>query len=120
MPDAPKVFGAKPHSKSVGGSASLRDTSRSYRALCASLLAAEPLCRYCRSEGRVTAARVIDHIIALSLGGDNLPANLCPSCKDCNDAKAKDERRYTRAGYDLASLNFDPAMRDWLKRAAFT
>ena len=61
----------------------------------------------------------MDHIIGLSLGGSNDSANLAPSCTDCNDAKATDEKRFLAKGYDLADLMRDPATADWINRAAF-
>lgn len=101
MPDLPRRFNArKAPQKRVGGSSHLRDHSRAYRALRDAVLDAEPLCRYCRHDGRVTLAQVVDHALALSLGGDNKRGNLVPACRACNDAKAKDERRFLTRGFD--------------------
>ncbi len=82
------------------------------------MLCEEPLCRYCRSTGLIRGAAVIDHIVALSLGGTDDPANLAPSCSDCNDAKSTAEKRFLVKGYDVADLMREPAMADWITRAA--
>jgi 5-methylcytosine-specific restriction protein A len=114
MPNKPATFGRTAPAQRRGGSTTLRDHSRTYRALCALLLGQEPLCRYCRAEGLITPATVIDHIVALSLGGSNDPLNLTPACKGCNDAKAGDERAFTAKGYELEDIAFDPTMAAWL------
>lgn len=41
----------------------------------------------CRSEGRVTAAQVVDHVVALRDNGTNAHANLRALCKRCHDAR---------------------------------
>ncbi|WP_097063743.1 HNH endonuclease [Sphingomonas guangdongensis] len=78
---------------------------------------ADPLCRYCRAEGRITPATVLDHVLALSLGGTNEPANLAPACRDCNARKGVDEQRYLQRGYDLAVVGQDAALREWMRKA---
>lgn len=40
-------------------------------------------CAYCEA-----TATAIDHAIALSKGGPNVPSNLLPSCQRCNSSKA--------------------------------
>lgn len=77
----------------------------------------EPLCRYCRADGLVTPAAILDHVISLSLGGTNDPANLAPACRQCNDAKALDERRCVARGYTEREARLDPAMREWFEMA---
>lgn len=81
MPNRPKQFASSPNRKRsrIGGTTHLRDRSAAYERLRQRILSDEPLCRYCRAEGRVEAAMVVDHIVALSLGGDNAPDNLCLS-----------------------------------------
>lgn len=117
MPDLPRVLGQRPRKRSIGGSANLRDHSRGYRRLCASLLDAEPLCRYCRLEGRISPATLIDHIVALSLGGSNDRPNLAPACAECNAAKAIVEQRFFARGYDVADVMFEPELAGWIKKA---
>ncbi|WP_432215188.1 HNH endonuclease signature motif containing protein [Sphingobium yanoikuyae] len=117
MPDLPRILGQRPRKQSIGGSVTLRDHSRSYRRLCASLLDAEPLCRYCWAEGRISPATLIDHIVALSLGGSNDRSNLAPACADCNAAKGRVEQRFVSRGYDVADVMRDPELAGWTKKA---
>jgi 5-methylcytosine-specific restriction protein A len=50
-----------------------------------------PLCVECESKGRVTAATVPDHIVALVNGGEDNEGNLQSLCEDCHRIKtAKD------------------------------
>ncbi len=53
------------------------------------VLAAQPLCRTCDAEGRVTLATVVDHVVPhrgnLALAYD--PANLAPLCHRCHSRK---------------------------------
>lgn len=60
---------------------------------------------------------VVDHIVALSLGGDNEPDNLCPSCTACNDAKSKAERAYLAKRFDPQDILFDPNLSPWINTA---
>lgn len=116
MPDIPKIFGQRSRT-SVGGSSHKRDKTRSYQRLCADILTSEPLCRYCRARGHITAAAIVDHIVALSIGGSNSRDNLAPACRDCNAAKAVDEQRFLGRGYDPSDIERDPALGQWLKLA---
>lgn len=117
MPDLPRILGQRPRKQSIGGSATLRDHSRGYRRLCVSLLDAEPLCRYCRSERRISPATLIDHIVALSLGGSNDRTNLAPACADCNAAKAIVEQRFIARGYEVRDVMLEPELAVWIKRS---
>lgn len=118
MPDKPPVFGRKQPTARQGGSATKRDQSASYARLRASLMDAEPLCRYCRArDGRIVSATVLDHVLALSLGGTDDPANLCPACQSCNSAKAVDEQRFINRGYDPRDVHLDPTLADWFRLA---
>ncbi|WP_167397655.1 HNH endonuclease signature motif containing protein [Sphingomonas faeni] len=80
-------------------------------------MTAEPLCRYHKAQGQIVAATILDHIIALALGGTNDPDNLAPACLDCNTEKAKAEQRYLRAGHDVRFVASDPALGRWLTLA---
>lgn len=51
----------------------------------------EPLCRSCLSNGIVKQARYADHIVALVNGGSDTEDNLQPLCKDCHDAKTRED-----------------------------
>lgn len=54
-------------------------------------LEANPLCVQCTKEGRVTAATVPDHIVALVNGGADTEDNLQSLCTECHRLKtAKD------------------------------
>lgn len=120
MPDKPATFSSRPKQPRAkhGGSHARRGRIAAYRRLRERLLSEEPLCRYCRSTGLIRGATVLDHIVALALGGTEDPANLAPSCTPCNDAKSTDEKRFLARGYDLADLMRDPGLADWLARAA--
>jgi 5-methylcytosine-specific restriction protein A len=59
----------------------------------------EPLCRKCRSVGRLTEATVVDHIIERSKGGDDYAQeNLQSLCKPCHDAKTRRQGEYQNFG----------------------
>lgn len=64
----------------------------------------------------VAAATVLDHIVALALGGSNEPGNLAPACRSCNDAKATAEKRFLAKAYDLLDLMRDPDLAEWINR----
>lgn len=120
MPDRPPIFGQRPKRPRPGGSPSLRDRSSAYLRLRQAILAAEPLCRYCRSRGHITSATMIDHIIALVLGGSNDRANLAPACQSCNASKSVHEKRFIDRGYDVRDILADPQLADWIKRGRDT
>ena len=88
----------------VSGSVARRATSPSFRRFCPAQMASEPLCRYCRAAGRITAARVVEHITALSLGGTNDRANLAPACRECNEGKRHVEQLFAAAGYNIGDV----------------
>ena len=50
-------------------------------------LQAHPLCVECEKEGRVTAATVPDHILALVNGGEDAESNLQSLCEECHRIK---------------------------------
>lgn len=118
MPDRPETFGRKRPACRSGGSLAKRDTSAAYKRQRLAILSAEPLCRYCFNQGRITAATILDHIIALSLDGNNEAVNLAPACEACNSAKGVDEQRFIARGYDVRDLPLDPALAEWLRLAS--
>lgn len=61
-------------------------------------------------------ATVVDHILALSLGGDNQRPNLAPACHACNAAKAKLEQRFLARGYAPCDVVRDPELAEWIRR----
>lgn len=62
-------------------SAAKRGYGRTWQKLRLMILRAEPLCRLCKSENRVTLATDVDHIVPLGRGGPNTSENLRPLCK---------------------------------------
>ncbi|MGC5796965.1 HNH endonuclease [Sphingomonas sp. NFX23] len=80
-------------------------------------MTAEPLCRYHKAQGQIVAATILDHVVALALGGTNDPANLAPACLDCNTDKARAEMRYLRSGHDVRFVRHDPELGGWFRRA---
>src|SRR3546814_7434150 len=66
-------------------------------------LAAEPLCRMCKAEGRVTAATVPDHIVPLAKGGEDVDDNIRCLCAAHHDQVTREEfghRRRVEVGSD--------------------
>ena len=55
-------------------------------------LAAEPLCRHCEREGRVTPATMVDHIVPLPHGPRLDPANLQSLCGAHHKIKTDKDR----------------------------
>lgn len=47
----------------------------------------EHTCQYCGAKAPDVTLH-IDHVVPVSLGGDNKPSNLVTACKDCNTGKA--------------------------------
>ena len=63
-----------------------------WQRLRASVLEEEPLCRTCGSNGRVTLAVLVDHIVPVKDGGEMWDrANLQPLCNACHEAKSAAE-----------------------------
>src|SRR6185312_12357854 len=74
------------------GSSAERGYDVVWRRLRRLILAGEPLCRYCYSMGRITAAVEVDHIVPIAHGGARLDAsNLQPLCRACHSAKTLNE-----------------------------
>ena len=66
-------------------------------------LLAEPLCRRCAEQGRVTASTVPDHIVPLALGGDDGDDNIRCICDACHRAVTAEQfghRARTETGSD--------------------
>lgn len=87
--------------------------AKAWKALRLQQLTAEPLCRYCQQQGKVTAATVADHKIphkgdeTLFFDADNLQS-LCKLCHD--SAKQKAEKHgVTEIGSDTAGAPLDPS-----------
>ena len=67
--------------------------SRAWRRLRAVKLEADPLCEECARHGRVTPARIVDHIVPINKGGAPLELgnlqSLCLRCHACKTAADK-------------------------------
>ena len=57
---------------------------RAWKKLRARFLLLHPLCEHCKSEGRITAAEEVHHILPLANGGTNDVRNLMALCKSCH------------------------------------
>ena len=57
---------------------------RAWKKIRARFLLRHPLCEQCRSEGRLTAAEEVHHILPLASGGTNDEGNLMALCKSCH------------------------------------
>lgn len=77
-------------------------------------LSIEPFCRLCKSQGRIVAAAVVDHIVA-HRGDEELfwdPDNWQSLCKRCHDSvKQSEERTGKTKGCDSNGLPLDPSHR---------
>ncbi len=74
-------------SRADGLSSTARGYGADWRRLRERILAAEPLCRFCAADGRVTAATDVDHIEPFTGLHDPRrldPANLRPLCRPCH------------------------------------
>ena len=77
-------------SRHDGRSSTARGYGQDWRRVRAAVLAAEPLCRMCAADGRVTPATDLDHIVAFQGLHDPKrldPANLRPLCRPCHMAR---------------------------------
>lgn len=66
------------------------------------------LCQVCKHHGRITEARICDHIIPLSQGGTDHITNLQALCQSCSDAKTLQESK----GIPSEAPNTPPSQRD--------
>jgi 5-methylcytosine-specific restriction enzyme A len=67
-----------------------------------------PLCVMCEREGRVTLAEELDHILALSNGGEDVQSNRQGLCKTCHAIKSAADSGYRPKGCDAQGLPTDP------------
>jgi len=67
-----------------------------WKALRKQQLSNEPLCRQCRTLGKLVAATIVDHVIPISIGGAPLHiGNVQSLCTPCHNAKTNKERRHS-------------------------
>ena len=78
--------------------ATKRVTGRKLQTMRASLFNRSPLCAECERQGRVSFATQRDHIIPLAEGGKDDDGNVQGLCRDCHDAKSKQESIRGRSG----------------------
>ena len=58
-----------------------------------------PLCEQCTREGKTTGGQMVDHIKAISIGGDRLHhSNLQTLCNSCHNKKSAKESVEYRKG----------------------
>ena len=57
---------------------------RAWKKTRARFLLVHPLCELCKSEGRLTSAEEVHHILPLASGGTNDEGNLMALCKSCH------------------------------------
>ena len=70
-------------------------------------------CEYCRiGIGEQSSAFHIDHIIAISHGGDDIDQNLCLACLECNSFKGVNIAAIDPQT-DKPSRLFHPRMQNW-------
>ncbi|CAH1849939.1 hypothetical protein R078138_00028 [Convivina praedatoris] len=60
------------------------------------------LCQYCKVQGRVTATKIVDHIVPIEVDQTLKanPSNLAVVCPSCHAAKTRWEQRYYGTGKD--------------------
>ncbi len=73
------------HYDEARGNSAARGYDRQWRKVRLRVLDSEPLCRFCKVEGRITPANEVDHIDGNSRNNDR--ANLRPLCKPCHSAR---------------------------------
>lgn len=66
-----------------------------WQSLRARVLRARPLCVMCEAHGKVTPAKIVDHITPVAIAPDRMfdETNLQPLCQACHNQKTADERR---------------------------
>lgn len=78
-----------------------------WRKLRATVLAGEPLCRYCNAQGLIVPATEVDH---RNGPADNRLESLQPLCKPCHSRQtSKDMGKSVSMGCDVDGLPLDPA-----------
>ncbi|MCU0482635.1 MAG: HNH endonuclease [Anaerolineae bacterium] len=73
---------------------------------------ANGLCEYCHTSKKMIVSLEIDHIMPVSLGGDNNPNNLSACCQGCNKHK-KDVTRAIDPETNTEQHLFNPRTQVW-------
>lgn len=77
------------------GSAASRGYDSRWRRIRNAYIASEPLCEWCRFEGRVVRAEIVDHIIPLNHGG-TISGPVQSLCRSHHLAKSLTDGSYKR------------------------
>ncbi|WP_051440820.1 hypothetical protein M728_000783 [Ensifer sp. WSM1721] len=88
--------------------------SAAWKHLRAAKLSVQPLCEVCIRREVVEPAKVVDHIIPVSAGGEKFPplSGLMSMCQACHNHKTNAERSGKRSKYKGCDINGDPLMGD--------
>lgn len=81
-------------------SSTARGYDGGWRKVRLAFLAAHPLCAFCEADGRLTAATVVDHEVAIVDAPERRLdwSNLRPLCKPCHDRRTATEQGFARPG----------------------
>jgi 5-methylcytosine-specific restriction protein A len=71
-----------------------RVRGRRLQAIRARHFKANPLCVMCQAKGKVSLAVELDHIIALTNGGEDTDENRQGLCTECHAAKTREDMGY--------------------------
>lgn len=67
--------------------------TKAWRQLRKVWITSNPLCAECLDKGITKAARIVDHVIPIRLGGERLSqSNLQSLCTSCHNSKSSKER----------------------------
>ncbi len=82
------------------GSAASRGYDGNWRRVRLAFLKAHPLCVFCRAAGRVEAATVADHVVAVVDAPERRLdwSNLRALCKPCHDRRTATEQGFAQPG----------------------
>jgi len=81
------------HSERGRRSSSDRGYGSEWRERRSEQLAKDPLCKYCRLNGKLIPATQVDHIRPMNAGGVDHPRNYQSLCHSCHSRKTANERR---------------------------
>src|SRR5688500_15653398 len=82
---------------------------RAWRRLRDSIMARDGhLCQPCYRRGKLTAAKQVDHKVAIANGGTDADSNLVAICLKCHAYKTRMDQLGKAAGCDLSGTPDDP------------
>jgi len=84
-------------------------STATWQRLRAAKLSVQPLCEVCIRREVVEQAKVVDHIVAISKGGDPFPplSGLMAMCEPCHNAKTNAVDHPNATGFKRALKGFD-------------